>query len=313
MALECAAVIYKLRKNGSAATGWGVNPGQGLTRIYNGNPGRGASGLFVKDMSVDQRGRILIAGSSQHGRRRSGGFLIRLTANGKVDRSFLGGARVRTRVRGMVELISKGNHDSSIASIRTLPSGRILAGGFLNGRFMVARFLSSGSLDRSFGNEGVRTVDVDGQRNCECSHGLALSRDRHGRVLLAGSAGTVFRDDVAAGSYSPVVIRLTATGRLDWRFGKRGIARFNLKKTWASSLALQRNGQILLSGDRFPGSYVMRLNTNGTVDRGFFDSGKLGFDNLGAANDLIVDSRGRIVIAGGSPAGGVQVTRLFPR
>jgi len=103
--------------------------------------------------------------------------------------------------------------------------GRILAAGdaFVGvgqGLFDVAvsRYLSNGSLDPSFGNDGVVFIGLGPNDSDDDAQGIAVQHD--GKIVVAGSAAPTaftFDSDFAAA-------RLLPDGTLDPLFGEGGIA-----------------------------------------------------------------------------------------
>ncbi len=82
-----------------------------------------------------------------------------------------------------------------------------------------------GTLDRGFGTRGVATTKLlDG--------GWAAALDRGGRILVAG------------GIQNPGVLRLTARGRRDLRFGRRGVATANRRDLLPFGIRRGRDGVI---------------------------------------------------------------------
>ncbi len=191
---------------------------------------------------------------------------------------------------------------------------------------MAARFLRDGRRDRSFGKNGVASFDVDGQPGCLCSTAVAMTRDRHGRILLAGYTQ---RHDLGDADLPLTVIRLKKNGRLDRSFGVNGVTRPELsdyidlpdgsgrkvRHFLTSGMAVQKDGKIVISGEYNFRYSLVRLNPNGELDRSFFDRGTY-VDWVrgrnGAAWDVITDHAGRIVSSGGTDEGGFVVMRMLP-
>ena len=102
---------------------------------------------------VDQRARILLAGTA--GDRFA---VARVLPNGRLDRSFNGDGVVRSRGRG----------EASATGVAVSPDGQITisgqdlvfdeSGDDFDSRFDVLRYQPNGSLIRSFGPHGVKTI-----------------------------------------------------------------------------------------------------------------------------------------------------------
>ena len=114
-----------------------------------------------------------------------------------------------------------------------------------------------------------------------------------GRLLVAGGAPF----------HTGWIARLRADGRLDRRFGDRGLR--VLRRFTPNALVRDRRGRIVLAGLRQSGSYgqagVVRLSANGRVElRVAKQIGALRGVRLIAseASDVAIDDRDRIVLAG---------------
>ena len=128
---------------------------------------------------------------------------------------------------------------------------------------------TAGSLDRTFGKNGVTTTSG-------VSGGFVYS-------ILLQSDGKIL---VFAGSAA--VLRYTTSGALDATFGSNGIAA--LSTSVFGSLALQANGKIVMGGVVTSSSGgaelgVERLNPNGTLDTSF------GSDGLGCQSGSVAQRR----------------------
>jgi uncharacterized delta-60 repeat protein len=277
-------------------------------------------GLHPRDINLTSSGKILVSGTYYASSQRQGGFFARIKPNGTLDKSLRGDRRTHTIRRGIVKLLPERGNKGSFRDIRPLAGGKVLVGGFIRGRFMAARYEKDGSLDRSFGRNGVSTFDLDGDPACKCSFGMAMVRDYKKRILIAG--------DIHPGDeFDPwqiKVIRLHPNGRLDRSFGKNGVA--SLPKTMdsnARAIAVQRDGRIVVAGefkdnlDEFYGQFgLARFTTNGKLDPTFFEDGIYSdyvFGTFGQAWDVMIDSKNRIVASGGSYEGDFAVMRFLPR
>jgi len=86
--------------------------------------------------------------------------------------------------------------------------GTRLSNGTSGSDFLVARFNADGSLDTTFGNAGLVTIDFDHGTGSDQADGVALQSD--GSIVVAGTTrGT------ESGSEAFAVARLTSGGTLD--------------------------------------------------------------------------------------------------
>jgi uncharacterized delta-60 repeat protein len=164
----------------------------------------------------------------------------------------------------------------------------------------------SGHLDPRFGNGGVVTTTIEG---AEFANSVAIQPD--GKILATGSSNLKF-----------AVIRYNPDGTLDATFGAGGVVVTGLERLtgYASSIALQQDGKIVLAGSEGRGALwtfaIVRLNPNGTLDITFGTGGEVLVDFSGfgsyVAHSLAIQADGKILVAGShsivdiiEPPGGV--------
>ncbi len=109
---------------------------------------------------------------------------------------------------------------------------------------------------------------------------------------------------------------LAQAGRLDASFGNNGIFASNFNNdspVFATSVALQSDGKIIVGGEAGNPGIIVRLNTNGTLDTSFASSGVFSIRFRDVQNFTVgvaVQSDGKILAVGtGLPQGG-QLIRL---
>lgn len=157
-----------------------------------------AAGL-IPDALLVQPGRTLIAGHRPGGRgRRARAVVYALDAQGQVRR------------HATLVLRSARRAGANVVALAPDRRGALLIAGndgdgALPDRPWVARLRRDGRLD-------FKTSPAPRRLNIEI---LAMARDHHGRIVLAGAERTL--DDVGA------VLRLTPSGRRDRRFGRAGV------------------------------------------------------------------------------------------
>ncbi len=141
-------------------------------------------GDVATDVAVQADGRIVAAGYAPNL-----AVLVRYTANGSLDASFDGDGIVRTDI---------GTYDF-FSSVAIQSDGKIVAGGY-NSEFVVARYKPEGSLDTTFGGDGIVSTNFDiyGYLGSYGGvSGLAIQPD--GKIIVVGSWG-------ADGEYSYSVV-----------------------------------------------------------------------------------------------------------
>ena len=149
----------------------------------------------------------------------------------------------------------------------------------------LARLKRDGSLDRSFGNRGRITTH---------SGNLAASSvaiQENGRIVVTSLYGRNF-----------VVMRFLRNGRIDRTFGRRGKVTTNLGgNDDADSVAIQRDGRILVAGTSNSSFAAARYRSDGKLDRSFSEDGTTTttFEEGSVEEvDMALQPGGRIVVAG---------------
>ncbi len=166
----------------------------------------------------------------------------------------------------------------------------------------VVRYLRDGSLDTSFGVEGVVTTSFS-----DSAYAVDLAVDPGGRIVVVGYAPPKRGADRVA-----TVVRYSRDGSLDTSFGTGGVVMLPYGRstpyTTLSSVGFQSDGKIILVGAASPGSLavflqVFRLNANGTLDRTFNGTGQYLYTATPASGGYAVatqqvGSEERVVVAG---------------
>ena len=202
---------------------------------------------------------------------------------GSLDGDFDGDGKVITAIAG------GDNYGHAIA---IQPDGKIVLAGSSSGKIMVARYYPDGSLDNSFGLEGIVTTQIF---NEDYASSVAIQPD--GKIVVTGSAFESF-----------CVVRYNSDGSLDSSFGSGGIVTNSIGEfNYASSGALQPDGKILVGGNaRFgidKNFVILRYNTDGVLDNTFSFDGTVTTDFNGRddrARSIRVQTDGKIVITGES-------------
>jgi uncharacterized delta-60 repeat protein len=193
----------------------------------------------------------------------------------------------------------------SPTSMAVAPGDKVLVGGFAtvgtSDQLFVARLLSDGTPDSTFGTAGITTFNVGTPTGTDRANAIALQPD--GSVVIVGTA------DVDESAPQAVVARVTSGGGLDPGFGSGGVTLLSpgANKSAANAVALQPNGKVLVAGEanvigEGSGDFaLMRLNSNGTLDP-TFGSGGVAIHSLVAAGDIAagvaLQPDGNVVLAG---------------
>jgi uncharacterized delta-60 repeat protein len=157
--------------------------------------------------------------------------------------------------------------------------GRTVVAGYVAGpagkHIAVARFNVDGTLDRSFGpdHSGKVVTPVD---HSSYANDLALQDD--GKIVVVG------RGDTDGVDGHMVVVRYNTDGTLDATFDGNGMKAIDFPddNSWATSVAIQAGGKILVGGGAANGNIITsnddfalaRLNPDGSFDGSFDGDGK---------------------------------------
>jgi uncharacterized delta-60 repeat protein len=226
--------------------------------------------------------------------------VARFTADGQLDPSFGDG--------GVVHPAGWGLQDG-IRDLIVRPDGRIVVGGHrpqLEGDFyeswLVTQLLPDGTPDTRFGEaDGTAVLDLGADMA-----DMALRPD--GRLVVVGSSSEL----AAHGHFAFTVAQLTATGALDTRFGRAGIATA-VEGGMARSMVLLDDGSLVVAGRDYPleenfvgpdGFILAKWTPAGALDTRFGDKGVAIEENLDGpegAYAIDVEADGKLVVAGEVP------------
>ena len=181
--------------------------------------------------------------------------------------------------------------------------GKTLLGGSCGGNqgdFALVRYNADGTVDQTFGTDGVVTTDF----GYYIERGRSLSIQSDGKILIAGFISNGNDWDFA-------IARYNIDGTLDTSFSDDGkvITDFGGTSDKAYSINIQPDGKILLAG--LSGNTnltdtdfaLVRLNSDGSLDTTFNNDGKVTTD-FGTASDsaysVTIQADDKILVAGNS-------------
>jgi uncharacterized delta-60 repeat protein len=264
----------------------------------------------VSAVAIQPDGKIIIAGWASVATPGGVGYrgydfaLVRYMPNGAIDWTFGKSGKVVTTFQDPTCDLCRDASNDQLHSIVLQPDGKILAAGFSfvrNGgqQFALARYLPNGTLDRTFGGDGLVTSDCDG---CEIN-AIALQPD--GKIVVAGVA---YYFDFALARY-------LTNGALDTTFDGDGKLITDIgSRNAASAIVIQPDGKIVVAGgvdfsdddgNGDSGDFLLvRYLKNGALDRSFGGDGIVTTDFGTGWGDgissLAIQSDGKIVAAGSS-------------
>ena len=224
--------------------------------------------------------------------------LARYDAAGALDPTF---------GTGGLTFAAFGHRSSLLWSLLIQPDGKLVAvGGTSDGSqydFAVARFLTSGALDPSFGTNGMVITDIQSNRSDDTAQGVALRPD--GKLVVAG--WTQVSNNVFT-----TLARYNIDGSLDTTFAGAG-RQWNPAADFGSgrvAVALQADGKILVNSTPTTNAEdfgLSRYNPDGSIDTTYGNNGLVTTDfNNGTqerAMTLVLQSDGKAIVGGFSSLG----------
>ena len=307
---DSAIVVARYTADGMLDRSFGSGGRIVIKRVVNGS-------LYfdVTDVSLAPDGKIVVAGMGDLLDERRGRVVVaRLTASGRLDRSFGSGGVVRTRP-------SAETHQ--VYGMAVQRDGKVVVAGmsFFGGDrdFYLLRLAANGRLDRRFGRNGV--VRTQFGNDPEGAHALVLQPD--GKLVAAGF--TLMPEGRCLSTcYRLALARYRPDGALDASFGGDGkvVTEVELAASDPMDLALDEGKLVVLAQayapNRRPDFLVMRLHADGAPDRGFGRAGVVTSDMRSSAFDadlpqsLAIRPDGRIVAVGASAKarpGNAEITK----
>jgi uncharacterized delta-60 repeat protein len=252
---------------------------------------------------VQRDGHIVAAGGSNNSF-----AAVRYHSDGSLDTSFGQEGKVTTRI-GTDPEIEDALHDMALQS-----DGKIVVVGRVwkwhSNDFAVVRYNSDGTLDASFGTEGIVTTDFTPAGTLPA---LGSSGDRPPEGKRGGMRSDTARPRSLGPSYDDAfalaiqadgklmvggtcLVRYNPDGSLDSSFGSGGRVR-----TEVHALVLQRDGKIVTVGAA--GAFALaRYNSDGSLDTNFGSGGTVTtqLGRVDAAGSVALQADDKLIVVGKS-------------
>ena len=306
----------------AGSSGFGVHGKFGVVRYEPDgtlDPTFGGDGRVATDFTPDSDwagavaiqadGKIVAAGQSGVFGTNTMFAVVRYNPDGTRDTTFGEHGRVTTD-------FTPGDDGANAVGLQS--NGKIVVAGgagtdrdFGGTGFALARYEADGTLDTSFGEDGLVTTAITVGKGDAAADVESLS---NGKILAAGVDGTGgCRPCGSDMSTSFALVQYNADGTIDTGFGGSGeglvITPLSPKDDAASELAVQSDGRIVVagsSGQRSRGGgdsrfALVRYKADGSRDQTFGGDGKV-TTNLSPgsdfANGMAIQPNGKIVAAG---------------
>jgi len=271
--------IWRLTSSGTLDSSFGTN---GIV-TYSG----GGNYDLAYDGIIDSNNKIVVTGIDNI----SGNDMAiwRFDINGTPDATFGTGGLA---VDGATVSVDNGSH------ILEDSNGKYLILGSGNSNAVIWRYNSNGTLDTTYGTNGI--VEYDYASGYDTLNGAVLGSND--TLTVAGTSSNGTDMDV-------VLLKYDNTGTLVSSFGTGGVVRYDSSYGYdgPSVLAIDSSGRLLLTGasDNAAGDrdmMIWRYNANGSLDSSFGTNGVVRYDYGTATDergyDMLIETTGKLMIAG---------------
>jgi uncharacterized delta-60 repeat protein len=216
------------------------------------------NGSVIRSLAITPQGDYIAGGEAVQG---SGYLMILKYLNtGLLDTSFGNSGAVLTnlgKLQGSINKIIIQPHDEKIIAVGSIENGT-------NTQFALARYLSDGSPDTTFGENGAVCTGIE---YYAAAYAVALQPDNY--IVVAG-----FTFDEATHTCKFAIARYDTDGNLDPKFMETGVVITPVQYgARAYALVIQPDGKIIVGGtsigNRSEQFAVVRYNNDGTLDESF--------------------------------------------
>ncbi|MCW9013179.1 MAG: delta-60 repeat domain-containing protein [Gammaproteobacteria bacterium] len=254
-------------------------------------------------MALQPDGKILV--SAQTRRIQDDIAVLRYNSDGSLDTTFDGTGAL------ILDIGTTNSIPDLATAIAIQPDGKIIIGGELvlvsgsgNKDPFVARLDSDGTLDPTFGTDGVsESLDIKAGDDVK---DILIQPD--GKILVAGFS----RDSMSTTNGADfLLIRYNSDGSLDTSFDTDGYVVTDgnaYSRDQGYSVVLQADGKILLGGLSGTSDMLLRYNTDGSLDSSFGTGGKATSPSMTWSWATAIQTDGNIVNAGYSSGTQTQFT-----
>jgi uncharacterized delta-60 repeat protein len=241
------------------------------------------------DVAVDSFNNIFLTGFTFNNNFEPKGFVIKLKSNGKIDSTF---------AQNGIWLSQEPDTREDFRQILIQENGNIFIAGETEifgqeTAATVVKLNTSGTLDSSFGENGIAKVVVPDSYNPRFAKLNSNEEIITGGFLLDNSVNII-------------LTKFTQTGESDTSFGTNGIVIDNSPlDEFARDIAIQNDNKILVatgvttaSGRDFG---LVRFNIDGTLDNTFGINGKISTDfsqTSNTAHSIVLQENGKILLSG---------------
>ena len=182
--------------------------------------------------------------------------IYRLTTDGALDSDFGDNGKI---------IITNGNNQVNGSTIHLRKDGKIIFAGETRINFkdklFFARLNQDGSLDSSFGENGIKILEFGARDN----RLISFKTNEDNQIIVLAS----FNNSSSFSDFKRVIFQLNSDASINVDFGDNGFSIFE-DDNYATKLYIQKNGKILVGGNW---DKILRLNSDGIVDNTFGENG----------------------------------------
>ncbi len=200
-----------------------------------------------------------------------------------------------------IQTTAIGSGEQYAYSVAIQLDGKILVTGHSRNEsnyiMATVRYNSDGTLDNTFGEDGIVATDIGSGSD----RGNSITVQLDGKIIVAGTSHNGQNDHFA-------IARYNNDGTLDNTFSLDGIQTTDVGTggAYGYAVAIQPDGKIVMTGRCYGGLNwdfpIVRFNSNGTLDNNFSGNGiqitDLGNDDYG--NSIAIQPDGKMIVAGHS-------------
>lgn len=257
------------------------------------------STTILNSVAVQNDGKAVVAGYAFTDR--SVFIIARYNTDGSLDQTFGNGGYTTTTI----------GTGASINGITIQPDGKIIVCGCSNQdipQFVVARYMTNGALDTSFGTNGITLTPINIQSSAQ-----ALTLQSDGKIVVTGYATDGFSEHFA-------LTRYLSNGTLDSSFGNQGVVITSIGAfSHATAIGIQSNGNIIVGGYTTTGylnAFALTCyDEHGNLNTSSFNETGIVVTQLNyecAIHALVIDGNDNIIV-GGYDFGATETTFALAR
>ncbi|MEP6684851.1 MAG: T9SS type A sorting domain-containing protein [Parafilimonas sp.] len=271
----------RLKGNGTLDSTFGTN-GKVVTDL--------GKAEFAFALCIQSDGKIVLSGNYNN----TNLLLVRLKTNGSLDSSFGNNGKV---INTQIGNMAFGR------SVLVQPDGKIIVGGDRSGSTptcLVARYKTNGTLDSSFGTNGI--VNTKLTNYGEQFLKVVLQQD--GKIIGVGRTGLFSANNI---NDNIISVRYKSNGSLDSTYALSGIQTIHFAgaSSEAQSAILETDGKLLITGnvtDSNANFVLLRLKIDGSLDSNFGTNGSTitDFDLNDFAYSVVLQGGDSSIIVAGS-------------